>query len=355
MLKFIRQASLLAGPLLAAGALLGACALRPDADGRYHTRRPFDDFYDTAFVLTQGSGGTPRIVTPAQLAAALASYDVVIYGESHGHPGVHVQQMKLLRALYAHDPRRMVSFEQFERDVQNVVDDYLAGRIGEATLVDKGRAWNNYAASYRPLLLFAGVHHLPVIAAEAPGWAVSCVGQWGPGILDRFTPAERATVARQVHVQPGAYRDKYLRFLGASPTHGGGPAETPEAVAKAARSFAAQATRDDTMAESISEALHAHPGYKLLHLTGSFHAEDFLGTVERLRLRDPGLRIAVIDPVEVEDPRRPAFAAAELRGGTALQLIYPSPPSLVEGEDPGSMMARMTHDRDLSRCKYTLP
>ena len=361
MLTFFRPALQLAGALLGACLLLGACALHPRSDGRYRLGRPFVDLYDSAFVLTEGSGGTPRVVTAAQLAAALARYDVVVYGESHGHPGVHLQQMQLLRLLYAHDARWVVSFEQFERDVQGVVDDYLAGRLGEATLMDRGRAWNNYAASYRPLLLFARAHALPVIAAEAPGWAISCVGQWGLGILDRFPPAERATVARQVHVGPGPYRDKYLQFFSGSPSHGGDSVATEAATAAAAaaskadRSFAAQAARDDTMAESIIEALRAHPGYKLLHLTGSFHAEGFLGTVERLRLRDPGLRIAVIDPVEVENPDEPAFTADELHGGTALQLIYPNPPVLVDGEDTGPMMARMTHDRDASRCRYTLP
>ncbi|MGO8857451.1 MAG: ChaN family lipoprotein [Steroidobacteraceae bacterium] len=362
--------------LMAIGALLCAwamssCVLPPtgsngrpahrrvaslrEVGGRYLLDRPFQDFYDTAFVWTNAGKTAPRVVSLAELADGLLAYDVVFYGESHAHPGVHLQQMKLLRALYERDAHWVLSFEQFERDVQSVVDDYLAGRIGETALIEKGRAWNNYTTSYRPLLLFAKQHHLPVIAAEAPRWTITCVGKWGTGILDQFTPLERSWVAADLHVTPGAYRDEFMQFLGGSATHGGGPATTPEAAARAERSFAAQATRDDTMAESIERALQTHPGYKLLHLTGSFHSEGFLGTVERLRLRDPTLKIAVIDPIEVSDPSAPAFTSDSARGGTVLQLIYPNPDDFVEGEDMSAWTAKMTHERETDRCKYELP
>ena len=327
-----------------------------EVSGRYLLDRPFQDFYDTAFVLTNAGNTAPHVVSLAELADGLLAYDVVFYGESHAHSGVHLQQMKLLRALYERDAHWVLSFEQFERDVQSVVDDYLAGRIGETALIDKGRAWNNYTTSYRPLLLFAKQHHLPVIAAEAPRWTIACVGQWGTGILAQFTPLERSWVAADLHVTPGAYRDEFMQFLGGSAAHGGGgPATTPEAAARAERSFAAQATRDDTMAESIERALRTHPGYKLLHLTGSFHSEGFLGTVERLRLRDPTLKIAVIDPVEVPDPSAPAFTSDRARSATVLQLIYPNPDDFVEGEDMSAWTAKMTHAHETDRCKYELP
>jgi uncharacterized iron-regulated protein len=359
---------MLPGAVLTACAFLSSCALQPSSpearaaghggalrqtDGGYQLDRSFQDFYDTAFVLTGGGKTAPRVADLAQVADTLSGYDVVFYGERHGHPGVHLQQMKLLRALVERNPRWVLSFEQFERDVQGTVDEYVARRIGETTLIDKGRAWNNYAASYRPLLLFARDHQLPVVAAEAPGWAISCVGQWGPAILDRFTPLERTWVADEVHIAPGAYEDKFMAFLGTSAAHGGGTAGTPESVAKAQRSFAAQVARDDTMAESIQRALRQHPGYKVLHLTGNFHSSAFLGTVERLRMLDPTLKVAVIEPVDVEDPAAPAFGADRLSDGTVLQLIYPNPDSFAEGEDTSASMTNMAHAHQMNRCKYS--
>jgi uncharacterized iron-regulated protein len=324
-----------------------------ESAGRFVLGRPLDDFYDTAFVLTDGGTIPPRVVTVAELADVLVRYDVVVFGELHDHSAVHVEQSRLLRALYAKDPHWILSMEQFERDVQGVVDEYLAGRIGETPLMDQGRAWKNYAASYRPLVLFAEQHHLPVIAAEAPDWTITCVGRYGPAILDRFSPLERSWVAQNLHLTPGPYRDKFLQFMGGSAAHGGGPPS--DAQARTERSFAAQVARDDTMAESIVRALQRHRGYKVLHLTGSFHAAGFLGTVERLRLLDPDLKIAVIDPVEVDDPRAPAFTADDTRQGTALQLVYPTPDPFVQGEDTSAWLAKMARDRETHRCPYELP
>jgi uncharacterized iron-regulated protein len=321
--------------------------------GRYILNRRFEDLYDSAFVLTNAGKGAPRVVNVAELADALVDYDVVIFGEIHRHPGVHLQELKLLRALHERHPQWILSFEQFERDVQSVVDDYVAGRVGERTLIDKGRAWDNYPTSYRPLLMYARDHQLPVIAAEAPGWEIVCIGQYGPQILDQFTPVERSWIARDLHVTSDAYRDKYMGFTAGSATHGGGGSMTPEAQLQSERSFTAQVARDDTMAESILLARQRYPGRKVLHLTGNFHAEAFLGTVTRLHLRDPTLKVAVIDPVEVADPRAPAFAKDLEADATALQLLYPTPEEFVEGEDQSEFIRSIIAKRKANHCKYT--
>jgi uncharacterized iron-regulated protein len=324
-----------------------------ERQGHYLLSRKFEDLYDSTFVLTNAGRGAPRIVTVRELADALGGYDVVIFGEIHLHPGVQLQELNLLRALYERDPRWILSLEQFERDVQGVVDDYLAGRIGERALMAKGRAWDNYPTSYRPLLTYAREKQLPVIAAEAPVWSIACIGQYGPDILDEFAPTERSWVARELHVTRDAYRDKYLEFQSGSAAHGGGGAATPEAQLIAENSYAAQVARDDTMAESIVRARQQYPGRKVLHLTGGFHAEGFLGTVTRLRLRDPALKIAVIDAVEVTDPHAPEFAAELLTEATALQLVYPLPDEFVESEDQSDFINRMIAKRKANPCKYT--
>jgi uncharacterized iron-regulated protein len=318
----------------------------------YVLNRPFDDYYDTAFVLTDAGKNKPRVINLDELADTLVKYDVVFFGEIHRHPGVHLQQLRLFRALHARNPNLALSLEQFERDTQGVMDDYLAGRIGEDALVDKGRAWDNYAPSYRPLVTYAKENHLPVIAAEAPDWSISCIGQWGPVILDEFTPQERAWVTRDLHLNEGAYRNKYMKFQESSATHGGG-GNTPEARQKAERSFAAQATRDDTMAESIYLALQKNPGRKVLHLNGDFHSAGFLGTVERLKLRDQNLKIAVIVPVEAENRLAPAFDKSGVNEATVLQLIYPNPPSFAGNEDMSEWIKSVMTKRKANSCKYT--
>lgn len=342
-------------PMLALAAT-GAMAqtVKPDGDG-YQLSQPLEDFYDTAFVMKDAKTDRPRVVGFDEAAQLLAAYDVVFFGESHRHPGVHLQQQRLFRALVAKDPKYVLSLEQFERDVQPTLDAYLAGKVGENALTGKGRAWDNYPTSYRPLVEFARARGLAVVAAEAPTWAISCIGQWGPEILAQFTPEERGWVARDLNPGTGAYRAKYMRFQSGASAHGGGASQSPEALLKAERSLAAQTARDDTMAEAIFLARKAHPGFKVLHLNGNFHSAAFLGTVERLKLRDPTLKIAVIDPLEVEDPKAPAFKAADLENGTLIQLIYPGPPAFVDGEDTSEWVKALMAKRKAGACKYSPP
>lgn len=349
--------------LIALLAALGSTAwaaeppqrLEKQGEQAYRLQQPLQDFYDTAFVWSDGGRAEPRLMDLEELAKQLVAYDVVFFGESHRHPGIHLQQQRLLRALQARHPAMIVSFEQFERDVQPVVDAYLAGKVGENALVEDGRAWDNYRPSYRPLLQFAKERGLSVVAAEAPTWAISCIGQQGPEVLQRFTPEERSWVARELDFGPGAYRDKYMKFQAGAATHGGGMAMSEAAKLRAERSFAAQVARDETMAEAIAEALKKQPGAKVLHLNGNFHSAAFLGTAERLQRRLPKLKVAVIDPVEVADPKAPGFAAALLKEGTVLQLAYPNPEAFAPGEDQSAWVRKIMAKRASNPCKYTVP
>src|SRR2546430_1834595 len=100
---------------------------------------------------------------------------------------------------------------------------------------------------------FAKEHGLPVIAANAPASVVRCIGERGPEFLAQLDAEKRRWAAADLHLEDGAYKDKFMRFLKEDGTHGA-PASDAEAAASNARAFAAQVVRDDTMAESI--ALH---------------------------------------------------------------------------------------------------
>ena len=284
-----------------------------------------------SFQLMRTDSGAPAPVTMDQAADALKNYDVVLIGEWHDHTGNHLAEMALLRALYARAPDLGLSMEMFERDTQNVVDDYLAGRIGEDNFRRRGRAWGNYAESYRPLVEFAKEHHLPVIAANVPGAVVRCVGLEGPAYLARMAPDKRGQAAAELHLQEGPYKDKFLRFLEESGSHGPEADKTPEQKKEEAeRSFASQIARDDTMAESIFLSLQKNPARKVVHVTGAFHVEEALGTMERLKMRAPQLKIALVVPAEAEHPdSSPALGAGDAKNANFAILLRASPKEYV--------------------------
>ena len=224
-------------------------------------------------------------MTLAELATALQNADVVLVGEWHGHPAAHLMQAHLFAALYQQNPEMALSMEQFTRDKQHIVNQYLAGEIGEKTLIKDGKAWPNYSSDYRPLVEFAKANQLDVIAANAPKSIVRCIGQQGESYLDLLPATERRWVAEQLTLGDDAYHAKF----NASMHHGD--------EEKTKRQFAAQTAWDDTMAESIVDYLALHPGKQIIHVAGRFHVAEGLGTAARITARNPDLNVMMVTPV----------------------------------------------------------
>jgi hypothetical protein len=86
-----------------------------------------------------------------------------------------------------------------------------------------------------------------------------------------------------------------------------------------ARRFAAQTSWDDTMAESMVDYLHSHPGQRIMHIAGNFHIEGGLGLASRIASRiasrNPALKVALVVP-ETEpqsDAQAPSGRTADIR------------------------------------------
>ena len=90
-------------------------------------------------------------------------------GETHDDETTHRLELAVYEGLLQRKPRQVVlAMEMFERDVQQVLDDYLAGRIDEAAFLAQSRPWGNYHTAYRPLIELAKQTQGPVIASNFP-------------------------------------------------------------------------------------------------------------------------------------------------------------------------------------------
>jgi uncharacterized iron-regulated protein len=323
---------------------LGACATVAPAP------KGLADLTDFTLVYTDGGKATPRPMTVAQAADVLKNFDVIFLGEEHRHPGNHIAQMALFRAVQERSPNISLSMEQFERDVQGVLDDFMTGKIGEQPMRTNARAWDNYPVSYRPLVEYAKAKNLPVIAAEAPGSVIRCVGEKGPEFLATMKPEQRGWAAAQLNMGEGAYKEKYMRFAAGDGSHGEG-GDKEKAAAAALRSFAAQVTRDDTMAESIYLHLQKNAGRKVVHLNGAFHSESFLGTAERLQMRDPKLKIAVVNPIQIKAGGKVEVSAEEAKTGTFVLLIGQTPKSYASMDEMKAAISEQMKFRGSNKCE----
>ena len=265
---------------LGVASLLIGCASPPSANNTLASTSTATTMYDYTIASPEGEP-----LSVVQLAQALRDGDIILVGEWHSHPAAHLLQAQLLAALYQQNPKITLSMEQFTRDNQLILNDYLAGNIGEKTLVKEANAWPNYDSDYRPLVEFAKQNNVDVIAANAPKSIVRCVGRQGPEYLNKLPPNERLWAARSLTLATDAYQQTFIASM-----HHGDEAQTK-------RQFAAQTTWDDTMAESMVDYLKQHPQQQIIHVAGRFHTAEGLGTASRIQARNPKLKIMMVTPI----------------------------------------------------------
>ncbi|MDX1532160.1 MAG: ChaN family lipoprotein [Rhodothermales bacterium] len=272
---------------------------------------------DTSAIYT--ATGAPAGL--AEVVAAARQADAVLFGEQHDDAAAHALQRRLLQALVEQTGRPVIlSLEMFERDVQPVLDEYLAGLVRERDLLAAARPWGNYADAYRPLVEYAKAEGRPVVAANAPGRYVSLVGRAGPEALLQLPETARAWLP-PLPVAPPSERlaAKFTGWMEAmAAAHGGGHGgghggDSTGAVHGNAvdmdHLLAAQNLRDATMGHAIAETLKENPGALVLHLNGTFHSEGALGVPEHLLRYAPGTRVLTLtakpgDPSLALDPER---------------------------------------------------
>lgn len=276
--------------LFVASLMLSGCASQvPTSD--------VTSYYDYQLYSPQGAP-----LTLKALPESIRHADVILIGEWHTHAGVHRFQTDLLKAV-SEGQSVALSMEQFTRDKQTIVNQYLASEIGEQVLMQQGNAWPNYESDYRPLIELAKSKQMDVIAANAPKPIVRCIGRQGLDYLDKLTAEERHYIANQIDTSESDYKRKFMASM-----HHGKPEQTE-------KQFAAQMTWDETMAESIVNYHQQNPNTQIVHVAGKFHIEQGFGTAHSILRRDPSLKVVVISPVSTVDEQ-----------GSDYQLLVLEPP-----------------------------
>ena len=274
-----------------------------------------------------------RPVTLQAIIDSLEGADVLFVGETHDNAIAHLLEAELLRRADekygAASPKRRdvaLSLEMFERDVQTVLDEYLAGLITERHFLLSSRPWRNYEADYRPLVEYARERRLPVIAANAPARYVSRVSSQGPASLGALSKdvVKSWLPPLPLPAASEAYAAKFNRFMtgGAPPTPAPTPAPsptptTPPTAAPTAQAahgslhlLEAQTLRDASMAYRIAEFLKRGRDPLVVQVNGTFHSEERMGVPEQLvRYRSKARSVVV---TIVPDEGFPAFDAGSL-------------------------------------------
>jgi aminopeptidase N len=207
----------------------------------------------------------------------VAGKKIVYVGETHDEFPDHVMELEIIKGLHRRGEKIAIGMEMFQRPFQRVVDEYIEGKVDEATFL-KGteyfKRWGFDYHLYRPILLFARAERIPVVALNQRQEIVDKVFQGG---LDGLPEEEKKSVPSQMDFSDDAYRERLKKIFS---EHKDSKSENFDFF------YQAQIVWDETMAESVDQFLRAHPDNQMVVLAGSGHLEYGSGIPKRVARRN---------------------------------------------------------------------
>jgi uncharacterized iron-regulated protein len=195
----------------------------------------------------------------------------LVFGEQHDDSTGHLLEQKIFEALYEKDKNIVLSMEMFHRDVQYIVDEYLADIISEKNFIKEARAWDAYKTDYRPMIEFAKQKGLKVVAANAPSRYTNLVTRKGLQALNALSKEVKKNFIAPLPIDTltGTYYNNFLETMGGHAVPG-------------MYLYQSQNFWDATMSWSIAQALKQNKNAVVYMLNGRFHSDYHLGLAKRL-------------------------------------------------------------------------
>ncbi len=231
---------------------------------------------------------TGKKTTYQKMFNDIMSCEVVLFGEMHNNPISHWLELQLTKDLFKEKKQDMVlGAEMFEADNQELLNNYLLGKINEDTLKSQARLWPNYETDYRPLIEFARNTNLKVIATNVPRKYASIVMKEGFEKLNSLDENDKKFIA-PLPIEYDPELDQYKKMLEMQMGGHSSP-NLPKA----------QALKDATMAHFI--LANASQDKLFLHFNGTYHSDYFEGIMWYLKRKNADLKILTIATVEQSD------------------------------------------------------
>ncbi len=236
--------------------------------------------------LEQGAGaqeaGNPLaldLATVSDLAHILpdlAGKRVVYVGERHDRYGDHLNQLAVIRGLYARHPSLAIGVEYIQQPFQPYLDAYIAGRIDEKTFlrsVEYYSRWRFDYRLYRPIFRFARERHIPMVALNVPREITDQVSAKG---IAGVRGQDKAGLPGSISRSDAGYR-QHLESVYERHPH------RPDSHFE--NFYEVQLVWDEGMAERAARYLRAHPDSPMVILAGAGHVAHGSGIPKRLERR----------------------------------------------------------------------
>lgn len=232
--------------------------------------------YDTCLVRGQWTtqvGAEFRTAPSAEVLAQARDAQFVLLGEAHDNANHHLWQLQSLGMLLGAHDKLVIGMEMFPRRVQPALDRWVAGKLTESAMLQQtewARVWRFNPDLYLPILRFARLNRIPVVALNVERSLISAIGARGLQAI----PYDR----REGITDPAPASPDYLDSLRSS-FH-----QHSKAGDSDFENFVdAQLFWDQAFAQGLAEAAAANPAALVVGIIGIGHLRHGHGVPHQLQ------------------------------------------------------------------------
>jgi len=221
---------------------------------------------DASDCLISGQWATPtdedvRPVSTSSVLARARNADFVLLGEAHDNPDHHLWQLQTLGMLLGARDQMVIGMEMFPRRVQPALDRWVASELTEAQFLqqaDWNRVWRFDPNLYLPILRFARLNRIPLVALNVER---SLISETGSGGWAAVAPERREGITNPA-AAPEAYREILKSWF---QQHADRDEPAFEYFVQA------QLLWDRAFAQGLADAATSNPGALVVGVIGSGH------------------------------------------------------------------------------------
>ncbi len=232
----------------------------------------------------------------------IAKNRVVYIGEQHTEFSSHLNQLKIIKAMYRQNPKLAIGMEMFQQQFQKHLDDFIAGKISEKEMIAKTeyfKRWKYDYELYRPIMLFAKAEKIPVVALNIDREITKKVVSGG---FDSLSNEQLGVIPDSIDFENPKYVEQLRGIFGMHQS---------KSFKNFDEFYHAQLLWDESMAENMVEFMKKNPDYSMAVLAGNGHVMHGHGIPDRAKRRGISDYIIVLNHTNPEP-------------GIADYLLYPS-------------------------------
>lgn len=223
----------------------------------------------------------------------LAASRIIYVGETHDQYAHHMNQLKVIKKIHEAGHKLAVGMEMFQQPYQQVIDDYLAGRIDEHAFLKKTEYFSRWRYDYnlyKPIIDYLKQQRIPLVALNIEGELTRKVAR--EGMYD-LSDTQKKQLPSDMNFSNETYRKDLNKVF---VVH-----NNQEDLKDFNYFLQAQMVWDEGMAESAHRFLTNHPEFKMVILAGNGHVRHKYGIPERLYRRNHEPFTVIVQDEEIED------------------------------------------------------